>query len=89
MKIKLRPSRLKVRRQTVKWIIVHHTAEMYKQPETKIDNAKFQMPGLVAGVHIQKQADIDYHYVIDKIKNIKYSLFFYYLKTGNAATTFN
>ena len=72
MKIKLRPSRLKVRRQTVKWIIVHHTAEMYKQPETKIDNAKFQMPGLVAGVHIQKQADINYHYVIDKIKEDYY-----------------
>ena len=34
MKIKLRPSRLKVRRQTVKWIIVHHTHEMYKQPES-------------------------------------------------------
>jgi hypothetical protein len=68
MKIHLRPSRLKVRRQSVKWLIVHHTAEMYKQPEVKIDNAKFQMPGLVAGVHIQKQADINYHYVIDKIK---------------------
>jgi len=68
MKIKLRPSRLKVRRQTVKWIIVHHTYEMYKQPETKIDNSTFQMPGLVAGVHIQKQGDINYHYVIDKIK---------------------
>ena len=74
MKIKLRPSRLKVRRQTVKWIIVHHTAEMYKQPEARIDNAKFQMPALVAGVHIQKQADINYHYVIDKIKEDYYPI---------------
>jgi hypothetical protein len=68
MKIKLRPSRLTVRRQSVKWLIVHHTIEMYKQPESKIDNAKFQMPGIVAGVHIQKQGDINYHYIVDKIK---------------------
>jgi hypothetical protein len=68
MKIKLRPSRLKVRRQSVKWLIVHHTAELYHQPEVKIDTPKFQMDGIVAGVHIQKQADINYHYVIDKIK---------------------
>jgi hypothetical protein len=74
MKIKLRPSLLKVRRQSVKWLIVHHTAEMYKQPEAKIDNAKFQMPALVAGVHIQKQADINYHYVIDKIKEDYYPI---------------
>jgi hypothetical protein len=74
MKIRLRPSRLKVRRQTVKWLIVHHTAELYHQPETKIDNSKFQMPGLVAGVHIQKQADINYHYVIDKIKEDYYPI---------------
>jgi hypothetical protein len=68
MKIHLKPSLLKVRRQSVKWLIVHHTAEMYHQPEAKIDNAKFQMPALVSGVHIQKQGDINYHYVIDKIK---------------------
>lgn len=74
MKIHLRPSRLKVRRQTVKWIIVHHTAELYHQPEARIDNSKFQMDGLVAGVHIQKQADINYHYVIDKIKEDYYPI---------------
>ncbi len=68
MKIKLRPSLLKIRRQTVKWLIVHHTAELYKVPASKIDNPKFQMPGLVTGVHTMKQGDINYHYVIDKIK---------------------
>ena len=41
MKIPLRPSRLTVRRQTVKWIILHHTAELYPAPEAKIDNAKY------------------------------------------------
>jgi len=49
-KIPLRPSLLKVRRQSVKWIIIHHTAEMYENPESRIDNSKFQMPGLYKGV---------------------------------------
>ncbi len=68
MKIKLRPSLLKVRRQSVKWIIIHHTSELYHDPASKIDNPKFQMPGIVKGVHEQKTGDINYHYIIDKIK---------------------
>ena len=68
MKIPLRPSRLTVRRQTVKWIILHHTAELYPAPESKIDNSKYQMPGIYKGVLEQKTADVNYHYVIDKIK---------------------
>jgi len=69
MKIPLRPSRLTVRRQTVKYIIIHHTAELYPAPESKIDNAKYQMPGLFKGVLEDKTADVNYHYVIDKIKD--------------------
>ena len=68
MKIKLRPSLLKVRRQSVKWLIVHHTAEMYPAESSRIDNPRFQMPGIVKGVHEQKTGDINYHYIIDKIK---------------------
>lgn len=68
-RIPLRPSLLKVRRQSVKWIVVHHTAEMYEQPESKVDNPKFQMPGLFKGVLEKKQGDVNYNYVIDKIKN--------------------
>jgi hypothetical protein len=68
MKLKLRPSMMKVRRQSVKWLIVHHTVEMYPQPEAKIDTAKYQLQALIAGVHEQKTGDINYHYVIDKIK---------------------
>ena len=68
MRIPLRPSLLKVRRQSVKWIIIHHTAEMYENPEARIDNAKFQLPGLNKGVLEKKQGDINYNYVIDKIK---------------------
>lgn len=69
MKIPLRPSRLKVRRQTPRWIIIHHTAEIYDIPSARIDNSKYQMPGIYKGVLEKKQADVNYHYVIDKIKN--------------------
>lgn len=67
-KILLMPSKLKIRRQSVKWIIIHHTAEMYDNPLARIDNAKYQMPGIFQGVLEKKQGDVDYHYVIEKIK---------------------
>jgi len=68
MKIPLRPSLLKVRRESVKWIIIHHTAELYKNPEARIDNPKYQMPALFKGVLEKKEGDVNYHYVIEKIK---------------------
>ncbi len=68
MKLQLRPSLLKVRRQSVKWIIVHHTVELYPQPAARIDNAAFQLPELYKGVLEQKTGDINYHYVVEKIK---------------------
>ena len=67
MKIPLRPSLLKVRRQSVKWIVLHHTSEMYPQPAAKIDNVKFQSPELFKGVLEQKTGDVNYHYVVEKI----------------------
>lgn len=68
MKIPFKPSMLKIRRKRIKWIIIHHTSEIYEQPESRIDNPKYQMPGLFKGVLEMKQGDINYHYVIDKIK---------------------
>lgn len=68
-RIPLRPSLLLVRRQSVKWIIIHHTAEIYDWPEAKIDNNKYQLPGLIKGVLEKKQGDINYHYVIEKVKD--------------------
>lgn len=67
-KIVLRPSLLKVRRQSVKWIIIHHTSEMYENPEARIDNTKYQMPGIFKGVMELKQGDVNYHYVVERIK---------------------
>jgi len=67
MKIPFKPSLMHIRRQTVKWIILHHTAEMYDIPTARIDNPKFQWAALSKGVLEKKQADINYHYVIEKI----------------------
>ena len=68
MKIQLRPSLLKVRRQSVKWIVIHHTVELYPQPAARIDNATYQLPELYKGVLEDKSGDINYHYVIEKVK---------------------
>jgi hypothetical protein len=69
MKIPLKPSLMKIRRGKPRWIILHHTSELYVNPESKIDNSKFQLRGLSKGVLELKQADINYHYVIDKIED--------------------
>ena len=69
MKIQLRPSLLKVRRQTVKWIIIHHTSEIYPQPAAKIDNSTFQTGELYKGVLEDKSGDVNYHYIVEKIKD--------------------
>jgi len=67
MKIPLRPSLLKIRRKTG-YVILHHTSELYENPEARIDNAKYQLPGLFKGVLEKKQGDINYHYVVELIK---------------------
>ena len=64
----LRPSLLKIRRKAVKWVIIHNTAEMYDRPEAKIDNPLYQLPALFAGVMEKKQGDVNYHYIVEKIK---------------------
>jgi len=69
MKIPFKPSLMSIRRKSVKWIILHHTIEMYKNPEAKIDNSKIQVGSLKKGVLELKQADVNYNYVIDKIKD--------------------
>jgi len=68
MKIPFRPSRLDLRRQTIKWLVVHHTVEFYELPEARIDNSKYQMPAIFKGVLERKEADVNYHVVIEKVK---------------------
>jgi len=68
MRMPFKAALLNIRRGPVKWIIIHHTAEMYEAPETRIDNAKFQFPGIINGVLEKASPDINYHYIIEKIK---------------------
>jgi len=67
MKIPLKPSLLKIRRRT-RWIILHHSSELYEIPSARIDNPKYQMPGIFKGVLEKKEGDINYHYVLDRIQ---------------------
>jgi hypothetical protein len=41
---------------------------MYENPEARVDNPKYQMPGIFKGVLEMSQADVNYHYVVEKIK---------------------
>ncbi len=68
MKIPLKPSLLKIRRQGVRWIVLHHSVCLYPFPEAMVDNPKYQLPALFKGVMEQKTGDINYHYVIEKVK---------------------
>jgi hypothetical protein len=69
MRIPLRPSRLTIRRTKVKWIILHHTIDEYPGAvEAKVDNAKYQMKAIYNQVLEQKHGDVNYHFVIDRIK---------------------
>ena len=68
-RIPFRPSMLKVRRSSIRWIIIHHTAEIYDDPASRIDNSKYQMDSIFTDSMILKQPDVNYHYVIDKIKD--------------------
>lgn len=67
MKLPFRPSSLMIRRTKIKYIIIHHSICQYDIPETKIDNGKFQIYPLINNVLEKKQADINYHFIIDKI----------------------
>ena len=68
MRMPFKAALLNIRRGPVKWIIIHHTAEMYPAPESRIDNAKYQIPGIVNGVLEKSAPDINYNYIIEKVK---------------------
>lgn len=69
MRIPFRPGRLNLRRRPVKYLIIHHTSELYPQEAARIDNSKYQMNSLFNGVLEDKSADVNYHFVLDKIKD--------------------
>lgn len=69
MKLQFRQSRLKIRHTKIKYIIIHQTTCQYNTPESKIDTSKFQVSGLIGNVMEKKQADLNYNFIIDKIKD--------------------
>jgi len=69
MKLPIRQSRLHIRKTRPKYIVIHQTTCQYPAPDAKIDSPKFQVPALIGNVLEKKQADINYHFIIDKIKD--------------------
>lgn len=69
MRLPLRPSLLKLRRTKLRYIIIHHTAEIYKNPNLSLDNQKYQMRNLINDVLLAKDPDINYNYIIENVEN--------------------
>ena len=69
MKLPIRQSRLEIRRTKIKYIVIHETVCQYEAPQSKIDNQKFQITGLIGNVLEKKQADLNYHFILDFIKD--------------------
>lgn len=69
MKLTFNQSLLKVRHTKIKYIIIHQTTCQYEIPDTKIDNGKFQISGLINNALEKKEPDLNFHFVIDKIKD--------------------
>ena len=69
MKLPFKPSLLTIRRLKPRWIILHHTAEIYEKPEIKIDSDAYQMSSLFSNVIEDGTFEVNYHYIIDKIKD--------------------
>lgn len=68
MRIPFKVSLLKIRHTRPRFIILHHTVCMYPDPAARIDNSKYQLKGLMNNVLEQKTPDLNYHYIIEKIK---------------------
>jgi len=67
MRLPIKQARLKIRRTRAKYIVIHHTVCQYPAPGSKIDNPKFQISDLIGNVLEKKQADLNYHFIMDRI----------------------
>jgi hypothetical protein len=66
-RIPLRVPRLEMRRRKPQYIIIHHTVEMYPQTGIHLDNTKLQMQDVWDGVLEKGAADMDYHFIIERM----------------------
>jgi len=70
MKLPFKNSFLKARYAKPKYIILHHTWEEYNIfPDSKVDNASIQIPSIWNQVLSKKENEVNYHYIIEKIKD--------------------
>lgn len=70
-RIPFKPSKLKTRHVFPKWIVIHHTfcPWGYTHPTTRVDNPSFQSTGLTVDVLKKKDADVNFHFVVEQIKD--------------------
>ncbi|MFW6242527.1 MAG: peptidoglycan recognition family protein [bacterium] len=69
MKYPFRVSKLDIRHTRPTYIVLHHTWCQYKIPKIKIDTSEYQMRTIYTQTMEQKIPDVNYHYVISKIKD--------------------
>ena len=69
MKITYKPSLMKVKRTKTRFIIIHHTYELYRNPAAKVDGPGYQYPYLTAGSLELKDPDVNYNFVVENIKD--------------------
>lgn len=71
----LRLSLLKLRRTKVKNIIIHHTSELYRRPDLKIDTSQFQTNKLISNMLETHKVDLNYHFILEKVKDDYFVIF--------------
>lgn len=69
MKITYKPSLMELKRTKTRFIIVHHTYELYRNPAIKIDSPAYQYDKLANGSLELKDPDVNYNFVIDQVKD--------------------
>jgi len=68
VRIPLRKSLLKIRHERVRYIVIHNTWCQYSlNPAAKIDGPKLQVPLLNKEVLVKKEADINFHFILEQV----------------------
>jgi len=72
MRMPIRLPLLKIRRTKVRYIVLHHTIEQYPITASQIDNSQFQTNKLIANLMEKNLIDINYNFLIERIKDDYY-----------------
>ena len=70
MRLPFKYSLMKARYVRPKFIVLHHSWNEYNLfPDAKVDNSTFQLPSIWNQVLTKKQFEVNYHYIVEKIKD--------------------